>query len=55
MQLQKGSEYSGILISEYDWLTFHRILSKSLLLNIPGHRIWQGCKYARVTKGAEYA
>ena len=26
-----------------------------LVLNTPGLRIWQGCQYARVTHGAEYA
>ena len=25
------------------------------VLNMPELRIWQGCRYARVTKGAEYA
>ena len=26
----------------------------SLVLNVPGLRIWQGCEYAEVTKGAGY-
>ena len=25
------------------------------VLNMPGLGIWQGCEYARVTEGAEYA
>ena len=40
--------------SEYAWSTFHKVL-KPPVLNIPGLRLWQGCEYARVTQGAEYA
>ena len=39
----------------YAWSTFHRVLSKPPVLNMPELRIWQGCEYARVTQGAEYA
>ena len=41
--------------SEYAWSTFHRVLNKRPVLNMPGLRIWQGCEYAKVTQGAEYA
>ena len=41
--------------SEYVWLTFHRVLNKPPVLNMPGLRIWQVCEYVRITQGAEYA
>ena len=42
--------------SEYAWSKFHRVLNMPSVLNMPGElRIWQGCEYARVTKGVEYA
>ena len=41
--------------SEYVWSTFHRALNEPPVLNILGLRIWQGCEYAVVTQGAEYA
>ena len=40
--------------SEYIWSTLHRVLNKPPVLNMLGHRIWQGCEYARVMQGAEY-
>ena len=58
----QGSEYARIWLnnalwkcSEYAWSTFHIVLNKPPVLNMPGLRIWQGCEYARVTKGVEYA
>ena len=57
----QGSEYAWIWLnnvlwqdSDYVWPTFHRELNKSLVLNMPGLRIWQGCEYTRVIQGAEY-
>ena len=42
--------------SEYDWATFHRVLNKPPVLNMPGGlRIWQSCEYERVTQGGGYA
>ena len=37
--------------------TFHRVLNKPPVLNMPGLRIWQGCEYeyVRITLRAEYA
>ena len=56
------SEYAWICLnnalrqgSEYACSKFHSVLNKSLVLNMPGHRIWQGCEYVRVTQCAEYA
>ena len=31
-----------------------RVLNKLLVLNMPGLRIWQSRKYARVIQGAEF-
>ena len=39
---------------EYTWSTFRRVLNKSPVLYTLGLRIWQGCKYARVTQCAQY-
>ena len=71
MQLWKGSEYSRILNMrgffiynklfwlwlsyEHAWSKFHRVLNMSLVLNMPGLRIWPARDYARVTQGYEYA
>ena len=63
VSLTKSFEYAWIWLnnariwqgSEYAWLKFHRLLNVRLVLNIPGLRIWQGCKYVRVTPGTEYA
>ena len=41
--------------SEYAWSTFHSVLNKHLVQNIPGLRTWQGCEYVRVPQDAEYA
>ena len=41
--------------SKYAWSTFHRVLNKFPVLNMPGLRIRQGCEYARIAQGAEYA
>ena len=46
---------SNMCDSEYARSTFYRVLNKPPVLNMPGPRIWQGCQYARVTQGAEYA
>ena len=60
--IAQGPEYASICLnntlwqgSEYSWSTFHRVLNKAAVLNMLGFRIWQGCKYARVTQGTEYA
>ena len=57
----QSSEYVRIWLnnalwqgSEYVWLTFHRVLNKPPVLNMPGLSIWLGCEYVRVTQGAEY-
>ena len=52
-------------ITEYGWIiTYDRILFWICLVNVsqgppvfnmPGLRMWQGCEYARVTQGVEYA
>ena len=67
MQLWKGSEYSKIPCmpsfcvssiaqgSEYACSTFHRVLKKPPVLNIPGLRILQSCEYTKAAKGVEYA
>ena len=39
--------------SEYAMFLYMQALHK--VLNMPGLRLWQGCEYARVTQGAEYA
>ena len=44
----------GILL-KYAWSTFHRVLNLLPVLNIPGFRVWLGCEYLRVTRGAEFA
>ena len=44
--LQQGSKYA--------WSAFHKVLNKPPVLNMPGHKIPQGCKYTRFTQGAEY-
>ena len=56
------SEYAWIWLnnapwqgSEYACSTFHTVLNKPPVLNMPGLRTWQSCEYARVTQGAEYA
>ena len=41
--------------SKYVWSTFHSVLNYPLVQYMPGVRIWQGCEYARVAQGAEYA
>ena len=41
--------------SEYVWSMPHRVLNKPPVPDMPGLRIWQGCKNPRVTQGAEYA
>ena len=41
--------------SDYAWSSFHRVLTKPIVLNIPGLRIWQGYEYARVTHDADYS
>ena len=50
-------EYTWIIAlwqgSEYVWSTFHRGLDNCPVLNMLGHRIWQGCQYAMVTQGVE--
>ena len=58
----QGSEYALIWLnnalgqgSEYTWSMFRKVLNKRSVLNMPGLRIWQGCEYARVAQGAEYA
>ena len=38
-------------VSEYVWSTFHRVLNKSPVLNMPRLRIWQGCEYSKGYKG----
>ena len=55
------SEYVSIWLnyvlrqsSEYTGSTFHEVLNKLPVLNMPGLRIWQDCKYVRVIKGAEF-
>ena len=48
-------EYAPQHSSEYVWSTFHRILNKPPVRNLPELRIWQGCEYARVKQGADYA
>ena len=60
--IAQGSEYAWIWLnnallqgSEHAWSMFHMIFNKPQVLNIPGLRKWQGCEYARVTQGAEYA
>ena len=57
--VEEGSEYvlNNALWqgSEYVWSTFHRVLNESLVLNMPGLRISQGCEHARVIQGPEYA
>ena len=60
--VSQDSEYPWIWLnnalwqgSKHPWSTFHRVLNKLPVLNMPRLRIWQGCKYARVTQGAEYA
>ena len=60
--IAQGYEYAWIWLnnalwqgSEYDWSTFHKVLNRPPVLNMPGLRIWQGCEYARVTQVAEYA
>ena len=42
-------------MSEYAWSKFRRVLNVPLVLNMPGLGIWQGCEYARITQGSEYA
>ena len=56
--IAQNSEYAWIWLintlwqgSEDIWSKFHRVL----VLNMLGIRIWEGCEYARVTKGTEYA
>ena len=58
----QDSEYPWICLnnvlwqgSEYARSTFHSVLNKPLVLNMPELRIWQGCEYARVPQGAQYA
>ena len=40
---------------EYTWSTFHRVLNKPPVPNMPGLRTWESFEYAMVTHGAEYA
>ena len=61
-RVAQSSEYPWIWLnnalwqgSEYAWSRFHRDLNKPPVLNILGVKTWPGCKYARVTEGAEYA
>ena len=41
--------------SKCGWSKGHRVLNMPPVLNMPGLRIQQGCEYARVRKGGEYA
>ena len=54
-------EYGWVMLecksqgSEYTLSKFHWVLNMLLVLNLLGLRIWQGCEYARVIQGSEYA
>ena len=61
-RVAQDSEYAWIWLinalwqdSEYAWWTFHTVLNKPPILNMPGFTIWQDCEYARITQGAECA
>ena len=49
VSVSQGSEYAWIWLnnalwqgSEYAWSSFHRVLNKPPVLNMPGLRIWEG-------------
>ena len=41
--------------SKYAWSRYYKDLNRPPVLNMLGLRTLQGCEYARVTQGAEYA
>ena len=41
--------------SEQAWSKFYRVFNMAPVLNMPGLEVWQGCEYARVIQGSEYA
>ena len=49
--IAQGSEYACIWLNNAPWQDAEYLP----VLNMSGLRIWQGCEYARVTQGAEYA
>ena len=58
----QGCKYAWIWLknalwqgSEYAWSRYYKHLNKPPVLNMLGLRTLQGCEYARVTQGAEYA
>ena len=56
------SEHDRIMLNTLFWLwqgseyvlsNFRMVLNMTLVLDMPGLRIWQDCEYVMVTQGAE--
>ena len=56
------SEHDRIMLNKLFWLwqgseyvlsNFRMVLNMTLVLDMPGFRIWQDCEYVMATQGAE--